>query len=520
VLRRFLTNQAVWMVGIGAVALLARWTALSTAYDIFIDEVTYTNIAANVAHGHGVTLYGQPFALHPPAAFGLYALAIMVFGLHGGIESVLFSLRHVDVVIGSATCVLTFVLVGRAASKGVAAGAALLVALDPLAITYDSRVMLEAPAQLAAISMVLLLAVAADGHRSIASRHRWLGAAGLAGAVVLCTKETFGLVVVLALVCLALTGWVIARREALAVLGLSLLGYAVSVLAMGLGMGFGVWWHTQIDGVFRLIGTRQITGFNAPQTHVTFISRVLADGSTFAVTYLILGFGMVAALGLLWRLEPWRRRQHRRGSRDRLSLLSRSRQDAHDRVAVLIAVWTISAACYLVYATLLGTIEEQMYYILLLPSVISLCLWFAGPVGRRSDRWRAVGVVLICVALAFSTWVWVGVHSSHDNEYRRLLSWEAVHVPPTAVVAATDDLSQFLLPRGVIGQWNTVPELQRHHVDFVVINVGLVDQGYGLATQSFERTLERRGRVVFEANGTSDISLRVYDVRSITDPPR
>ena len=31
------------------------------------------------------------------------------------------------------------------------------------------------------------------------------------------------------------------------------------------------------------------------------------------------------------------------------------------------SLWTLSAAAYLTYATLFGTIEEQMYYILLLP---------------------------------------------------------------------------------------------------------------------------------------------------------
>ena len=97
-LRRLLHHRILWMVAIGVVALLARLVALTTSNDIFIDEITYTNIARNLAHGHGVTLYGQPFFLHPPAAFGLFALVIGVFGIHGCTESVIFSLRYVDVV--------------------------------------------------------------------------------------------------------------------------------------------------------------------------------------------------------------------------------------------------------------------------------------------------------------------------------------------------------------------------------------------------------------------------------------
>jgi len=111
---------------------------------------------------------------------------------------------------------------------------------------------------------------------------------------------------------------------------------------------------------------------------------------------------------------------------------------------------------------------------------------------------------------------WVGVHSRQDDEYRQTLAWEAVHVPPTAVVSATEDLSQFLLPRGIIGQWNTISELKAHHVDYVIVNMSLVDQGYGLADSSFVRTLQQRGKLAFEANGVTDNSLRIYDVRSIT----
>ncbi|HYA67158.1 MAG TPA: glycosyltransferase family 39 protein [Acidimicrobiales bacterium] len=511
-------------------ALLLRLTALSTAYDIFIDEITYTNIASNIAHGHGVTLYGSPFTLHPPAAFGLYALTIVVFGLHGSTETVLFALRHVDVVLGAAICVMTYLVVERAARPRVALIAALVMAIDPLAISYDSRVMLEAPAQFAVVSMVLCLALAA---RSSGARWRWLVAAGVAGVLVLWTKETFGLVVVMALLCLVVTGWAVARREALAVVGTVLFGYAALVVAASLTSGFGVWWHAQASGVLRLVGAQQTSGFNAPQTKVSLVSRILANWSTFAATDVVLVAGTLSALGLLWRLQPWRQRTTRDTTAELLWRLEPRiwsedpRQPTRpnqlltrDRVTILIAVWTVSAACYLAYATLFGTIEEQMYYITLLPCVISLCIWMAGLVASRSWRWKAAGCVFLGLILIFDASAWVGVHSGHDDEYRRLIAWEAVHVPPRATIATTDGTSQFLLPRGVIGQWNTVAQWQAHHVDFVVIATALVAQGYGLADGSLEQTLEHRGRLVFEANGPSDGSLRVYDVRTMTGSVR
>jgi 4-amino-4-deoxy-L-arabinose transferase-like glycosyltransferase len=498
------------MVAVGVIALVARLVALTTSNDIFIDEITYTNIARNLAHGGGVTLYGQPFFLHPPAVFGLFALVIGAFGIHGSTESVIFSLRHVDVVVGSCVCVLTYLLVERVGLRWVAVVAALLVAIDPLVITYDSRVMLEAPTQLAVVSAFLFLALGAGAPGPLSSRGRWLGsargrwliAAGVAAGTVFCMKETFGLVVGLALALLVITGWIVSRQEAGVVLGIGLICYAVSVVAMGLSYGFGGWWHDQVGGVSRLVGTTQISGFNSPQVHVSIVSRLLADLSTLALSYLVLGFGTLAALSLLLRLSPWRWRH--------------APEDTRTQITILVAIWAVSAAAYLVYATLLGTIEEQMYYILLLPAAISLCLWLADNRGPRFRQWQRVGAVLLTVVLLFDAAVWIGVHSRQDDEYRQMHSWEAVHIPPTAVVSATDGVSQFLLSRGIIGQWSTLPELKAHHVDFVVVNVSLVDQGYGLADSSFERLLQRRGRLVFEANGATDVSLRIYNVQPIT----
>ena len=184
------------------------------------------------------------------------------------------------------------------------------------------------------------------------------------------------------------------------------------------------------------------------------------------------------------------------------------------------ALWTLSAAGYLAYATVFGTIEEQMYYILLLPSIVSICVWWAGLLGRThpavADRRHRRRWWPSCASTRRS---WASIHLGHDDEYRRLISWESTHVPVTAVVATTDGTSQFLLPRGTIGQWSTVASLRRNQVDFVVLSTLLVDQGYGDATPAFARSVERGGRLVFSADGVSDGSLRVYDVQAITGAP-
>ncbi len=504
-LRRLAAYRTTWILCIAVLALVARLTALGTAYDVFIDETSYTNIALSVAHGQGATLYGLPFVLHPPAAFGLWGLVIITFGLHGGTLATLYDLRTVDAVLGASTCVVTFLLVDRMARRPVAVMAAVLLAIDPLAISFDSRVMLEAPAQLAVVSMCLFLAWA-DATKDDSRRRRVLfAAAGLCGGMALSTKETFGLVVLVTLVSLLVTGWVVTRREALKVIVITVAVYVGSIAADASSFGFNVWWNAKFVGALRLVGAYQMTGFNSAQTHVSLLSRVLANSHVFGVTYVLLATGMFCALGTLWRLEPWYgKRLGREPSR---------------RASVMVSLWTLSAAAYLVYATLFGTIEEQMYYILLFPSVVSICIWSVGWSADRTRRWRRVVTALVALALVVDTGVWSAVHFGHDDEYRSMVAWEQAHVPVSAVVSATDGTSQFVLPRGVIGQWATVAQLKRHHVDYVILATLLVDQGYGIAHPVFARAVERGGRLVFQADGVSDGSLRIYNVQAITGAP-
>ncbi len=90
-------------------------------------------------------------------------------------------------------------------------------------------------------------------------------------------------------------------------------------------------------GILRLVGASQNSGFNSPQTHVSILSRMVADMSEFGVTYLVLAAGAFCALGLVWRLEPW--------------YPKRLVGDPKRRASVMGAMWTLSAAAYLGYAT-------------------------------------------------------------------------------------------------------------------------------------------------------------------------
>jgi hypothetical protein len=489
-----------------AVATLARVVHVRVAYDVFIDEITYTQIAHNIAAGHGVVLGRTPFDLHPGAALAAYGLVVKVFGLPSQLLPLLLDLRYTAAAFGALACVGLFFLVRLAAPMPVPVAAALLAALDPFLVHYDSLVMLEAPSQAAAVATVAFLAGAAQADRP-RRRRVLLGLAGLAAAVTACSKETFGFALGIALLALLALGWTHARRGFAWVLAAEAAGYAVDMLATGLSTGFRPWFHDQFGGLARFVGAVQITGFNAPSTHVSLLARVGADANHYAGSYLLLLAGAVAAIHIVWR--AWR-------ARPRLNPLTRA-----ERIRVLIAVWTIGGFAYLAYATLFGTIEEQMYYICLLPAIASVAAAVPlsvkkSPRGKR--RWfpRAVAVA-VAALLAFDVANWVQIHTGRSTAYSQLVAWDQTQLPPDSVVAATDGISQFLLKNAVIGQWHTLAALRKHHVDYVVVSPQLTAQGYGLATPSLLAALQRNGVLVFSAHDPGDTGsgVQVYDVAAM-----
>ncbi len=486
-------------------AWVARLTGITTNYDIFIDEVTYTRIADNLATGHGLILYGLPFDLHPPAVFGLYALAIKAFGFSGSITSLVFDLRPLVAFFGAITCGVVFILVGNFAGWRAGLITAVILALDPFEIFYDSRVMLEAPAQLAAVITIYLLARSAYATSELRS---WLlvGLTGLAAGSTLCAKEYFGLILAFTLVLCLMTGWITERRKiALALIMMCACYVLCESLVIASG-GFHAWWEQFGSGLRRLIGLQQSTGFNSSAVHVSIISRITANASHFSTTYLILACGApiaaIQTISIVRRLR-WKRSLH-----------------FLECGPLLVALWALSATAYLSYATVFGTLEEQMYYLLLVPGICVITMWASNVVPKFSFRWRVVVGLLVGTILAVESGVWVVVHQHPDDEYRQLVAWATRHIPSKSIVAVTDNTAEFILSGVTIGQWSTVSALKAHHVGYVILSTTLVSQGYGFASQSFENYLQAHGTVAFRATGPSDGALIVYNVRAFTGAQR
>lgn len=520
-----LSSRAVWVVALTVVALAARLAFASRSYDIFIDEVSYTDIARNVAAGHGLTLYGQPFNVHPPLGFLEYAAAIIMFGIHGTTEQVLFQLRDVATVFGALVPAVIFLALSRFRSLTVAVVAALVVALDPFAILMDARVMLEPLAQLAMAGTFAAMAAAAIAPPGSARQRWWMIGAGLLGGATICTKETFGGVLLVALVALLVTGWVLRRKQMLFVVAVMLTGAGAGVVESISANGFQSWYSTKVTDFYRLIGASQQTGFHAPGMHVTLVQRLLADLGEFWPAYVVLGAGTVAAAAIVFTLRPW---SAGRGSRAPL--------DREHRAVLAFTMWALCAAAYLVYATLFGSLEEQMYYIVLAPAAVSLVMWSGmvwetgrllgerpvtatlGRAGRSgmASTVRLMLAALVVVVVCGDSAVWVQVHTRHDNEYRTFLAWDPQHVPNSAVISVTEDVAQFLVQGAVLGDWETVAQLKQHHVDYVLVARSLVQQRYTSGSPQFFQYVFAHGRLMFSVSGPSDGALQLWDVQPIT----
>jgi hypothetical protein len=497
--------------GVVLVAASLRLWRIRQSYELFIDEITYTEIARSVALGQGVVLYGEPFFLHPPAMFGSLALAMTVIGPGEDISALALALRPLPAVLGALTPGLVALMLHRTTgSPIVAATGGLLLAIEPFLIRFDSRVLLEAQAMATSAAGFLVLLVVAGRERDGRPVHAFAVAAGLLLLASLLTKETYAFVGILPVCGLLLTGLGMHRRTSATVVVTVAAGYAAYVLALVLAGQGNEWFAQKTRGIRRLLGLTQITGFNE-EGSVGFVDRIVANLGYYAATYSVIGAGFLA---LGWLLLQLRRGAVPEASRPQVMLL---------------VAWALGATAHVAYAVTLGTLEEQMFYLLVAVTVpvtfVSAHLVLGprpeGPPSRPlHSRRTSPGarqpalVIALVAALATNSAVWVYVHTVPDTAYVRFLDWARAELPPDSVVAVTDETTQFVLQRVRVGRWETGAELREHHADFVVIVGELVRQGYSDVDEDFLR-LARQAPVVFEAQGRTTGAVTVHDVRQI-----
>lgn len=512
-LRRARRSRAPLLAAAAVVVLAAvlRLWEVARSYDIFVDEVSYADLTRSVATGQGVLLHGEPFNLHPPGVFWLLAPAVRLLGLaDADPASVVLGLRPVEAVLGALTCGLLLLLLARVVRLRVAVGAALLLALDPFLIRFDSRVMLEAPSVLAAVLGLLLLTrvLGPDARRSPGAAV----AAGVALGAAVLGKDTLGLVTVAPVLLLALV--LPARRRALLTAAASACGvYLAYLVWVVLSGGAGPWLAEKGSGFARLAGADQQTGFNVPGA-VPLTSKLAELVELYLTTYVLIGAGVVVGgwLALTRVLAP--RLARRVPPARRLA-----RGAPLDERALLLLAWLVCATLLLGYAVGFGTLEEQMFYLLLAPALAALALGVELALqraGRRGGRRAGLRTGLLAVALlaglVLDGRTWAQVHTTPDDGYRQLLAWTAAEVPDGSRVAVTEGTAQFLLPGVVLGDWSTPAELQENDAEYVVVSTELTAEGFGSARPALLAWLEENAVLVQRTDTPSLGGLLVYQL--------
>jgi len=178
-----LTQRQLGLVFAAALAIRILYCLLALrSYTFHADDGHYSEIAANVAHGQGVSaefpyLWRHHTAFRPPLYPLLLGGAYALFGVHIGVAQAL------NVVLGSLVVVMAAVVAGRLGGRRAAVVAAVLAALHPALLANDGVVLTEPLALLLMLLALWLLLT-----------RRWL-LAGLALGLLVLTRPSAQLLV-------------------------------------------------------------------------------------------------------------------------------------------------------------------------------------------------------------------------------------------------------------------------------------------------------------------------------------
>ena len=357
---------ALWATSllVAAAAFALRAFNLAHAFDVYSDEVVYSQVSAAVAHTLTLNYQGFPAFTHPPLLFILEGAYFKLFVHTTNPVQLVLDSRYFNVLLSAVSASLMFLVARRVAGWWAGVAAALIFALDPFVISISSRNLLQP----SALFWVLLgYSVLFTAPRGTLLGWRVL-VTGLAfGAALLTEEETAFHTLLPMAVCFALN-WSIPRRAAVVICTIPCLMYAVLVASVAAVGQWSYFSQTKLDGVGRLFGVLHVSGFgtvspdrqappvsagqavspNSPTAaeaaSPSFVHAVLADLGQYATTYVMIGLGVVAIVFLLLRTDP---------------------------LARLLTVWCVCAYVLQAYSVKFGTNEAQYYYYVAAPALLA-----------------------------------------------------------------------------------------------------------------------------------------------------
>jgi hypothetical protein len=402
---------------IASLAVTDRLVGLASAYDINPDELTYLNITGNTLVNHRISFYESFFFLHPPVFFllGAGVLGTVPHPVH--VLGEVHLLRVISAVAGAGTAALSAVIVwdalgsDRSLSRGVRLFAAVLtgglIAIDPFAIRINSLALIDSTAVFFVVAGIAV--VARFGERR-GWRFRDAVAAGLLFGAGLLTKEMTMFVGLAPIVLAALLRW-LPWRFAAAACGTAVWTYLWYPYLTYVTGHWGGFQYDKLHGFLRLSGQVQISGFNQSKgPSLTETAARLAVN--YAVSYLILAAALPCVIVLLrQRIAPLR----------------------------LAGLWGLCALVLLAFLVAKGTLEEQFFYYMLIPSII--CFVLAGlhlvrsPFVRSRVAWAPLGACAVVGLLGvYDLAAYAMVRTRHDDGWQQMIGHVRATIPSGARV--------------------------------------------------------------------------------------
>lgn len=528
----------IFLIAFGAVAYRNERTP-----DIFTDEIIYTRLGVRVA-GEGTLVWdgGEPFTVHPPLYFIIEGLYFYLIGdpqlpifSAGDVFSVVHQARNLNAIFAGLTALVLFWFGKRVHSKKLGILISVLFLLDPFGVRINRRAMLETLSALLALTGMALYA-GEWGYREAQDRvsFPWLIKiispreifVGLFIGLSMLTKElsfTFLSVIVSHGMyesirsVLSSAGetslnpvWaksIRGLRHAMVISIISLLTYSIYPIWILLSGEWAGFYEEKSLGLKRLLGFVQITGWNRPGFSIfDYLQQRLID---YGSSYLLITIGVIATVAIvIWGQK--------------------------NRSGRLLAIWGIIFYPFFIFLALVGSGNDQFFYLLLITALILTGYLFIALLGNlatfvnskygREIIWIhnitspmnfVVVAALIFSVMPFNLYRWWTLFGSGvDNGYAQLTDYIQENIPVGTPINASGDPIKFryFLPDYPIYALATSEEAIHSGVDYFVLTPKDVLFGYGVIKPDLAAWIQNIGTPSFAFEGDSYGIILLYKV--------
>lgn len=436
--RETLRQEWVLVACCSCFALVALMYNLFGAPDVLYDEAAYTNMAQQVALHGQLSLSNQPMFIHPPLMWLIEAVWLRLTGYASAAEpSSLYAARLLSAFVGALAVLLVaamaYRLAGSASSRQrrlITGAVTVVAALDPVLVRYDRQDVIEP----FALFMGMLVLHAAWSLRARGT-FAYVSVVGLLGGLALLTNELAVTLAIIPVIYALLERNRPLIRKALLAFGISLLLALTAFLwAIEIHLAGDYIW-VQTNGLLRLVGLIQSTGFNMPG--VSLVGSLEESLKQYSSSYFMLATGFVA---LVW-------------------FYTRKNSQA----AKFVAAWLTSSYVLAAYIAAIGTLNVN-FFCYSLPGCIVGTVFLGDAVTARWINRRArrrsgnpggsrpagvrrlpvvVGAIASAALVALSAASWVSNYSRPGNGVAQVAKYIDTKLPACAMVNASGDSTKY-----------------------------------------------------------------------------